>query len=111
LFDSFYVRSGGIFYFAPSGYGASCGKRMNKNVITYSTSIVGFAADEKVEGEVLQEWLNGVVAPMELAAFIRGESLPQYQSQPSLSVAPLRNGIPQPGFLSRGCKTSLRSTI
>jgi hypothetical protein len=29
--------------------------------------VIGFAADEKVEGEVLQEWLNGVVAPMELA--------------------------------------------
>ncbi|BBM99239.1 hypothetical protein MPTK1_1g19790 [Marchantia polymorpha subsp. ruderalis] len=32
-------------------------------------------AEEKVEGEVLQEWLNSVVAPVELAAFIRGEAL------------------------------------
>lgn len=32
-------------------------------------------ADDKVEGEVLQQWLNLVVAPMELAAFIQGECL------------------------------------
>ncbi|KAL2650750.1 hypothetical protein R1flu_018878 [Riccia fluitans] len=32
-------------------------------------------AEEKVEGEVLQEWLNSVVAPVELAAFIRGDPL------------------------------------
>ncbi|EFJ30338.1 hypothetical protein SELMODRAFT_440261 [Selaginella moellendorffii] len=33
-------------------------------------------AEEKVEGEVLQKWLNLVVAPIELAAFIRGEIVP-----------------------------------
>lgn len=32
-------------------------------------------AEDKVEGEVLQKWLNLVVAPMELAAFVRGEWL------------------------------------
>lgn len=32
-------------------------------------------ADDKVEGEVLQQWLNLVVAPMELAAFIQGDWL------------------------------------
>lgn len=38
-------------------------------------SVFVFEAEEKVEGEVLQEWLNSVVAPVELAAFIRGEAL------------------------------------
>ncbi|KAJ7549807.1 hypothetical protein O6H91_07G070500 [Diphasiastrum complanatum] len=37
-------------------------------------------AEEKVEGEVLQEWLNLVVAPMELAVFIRGGLLPVEKS-------------------------------
>eukprot|EP00250_Pteridium_aquilinum_P011727 c20265_g1_i1 orf=540-3170(-) len=30
-------------------------------------------AEDKVEGEVLQKWLNLVVAPMELAAFVKGD--------------------------------------
>ncbi|CAM6116501.1 unnamed protein product [Calypogeia fissa] len=50
-------------------------------------------ADEKVEGEVLQEWLNAVVAPMELAAFIKGESLPQYQSKITSSNSPIQNDV------------------
>ncbi|MCO5596012.1 hypothetical protein L7F22_050065 [Adiantum nelumboides] len=32
-------------------------------------------AEDKVEGEVLQQWLNLVVAPMELADFVRGDWL------------------------------------
>ncbi|CAM6116603.1 unnamed protein product [Calypogeia fissa] len=48
-------------------------------------------ADEKVEGEVLQEWLNAIVAPMELVAFIKGESLPQYQSKLISSNSPIQN--------------------
>ena len=32
-------------------------------------------ADDKIEGEALQHWLNRVVAPAELASFIKGDWL------------------------------------
>lgn len=31
------------------------------------------AAEERIEGVALEDWLDVVVAPMELAAFIRGD--------------------------------------
>eukprot|EP00252_Welwitschia_mirabilis_P003847 TRINITY_DN1391_c0_g1_i2.p1 TRINITY_DN1391_c0_g1~~TRINITY_DN1391_c0_g1_i2.p1 ORF type:complete len:796 (+),score=146.13 TRINITY_DN1391_c0_g1_i2:450-2837(+) len=35
-------------------------------------------ANEKVEGELLRDWLKLVVAPIELASFIKGEYMPSY---------------------------------
>jgi len=40
------------------------------------------AEKEKVEGEVLQEWLKKVVVPAELSLFIQGRSFLKLQPAP-----------------------------